>query len=128
MKCQGYYRNWYKIRKMEFKDWITKKYLDWRGDAIGRDRSIKKFSDFIGVSQPLMSRWMNEKNNPSLENARKIADRFGNEVYDILDIPQDERPVRADLREAIRQVPPENQDELLELIEEFLRDHGWQRV
>lgn len=75
-----------------------------------------------------MSRWMNEKNNPSLENARKIADRFGNEVYDILDIPQDERPVRADLREAIRQVPPENQDELLELIEEFLRDHGWQRV
>ena len=71
---------------------------------------------------------MNEKNNPSLENAIKIADRFGNEVYDVLDIPQDERPVRADLREAIRQVPPENQDELLELIEEFLRDHGWQRV
>ena len=128
MKYQGYYRNWYKIREMEFKDWITKKYLDWRGDAIGRDRSIKKFSDFIGVSQPLMSRWMNEKNKPSLENAIKIADRFGNEVYDILDIPQDERPVRADLREAIRQVPPENQDELLELIEEFLRDHGWQRV
>lgn len=61
MKYQGYYKNWYKIRKMEFKDWITKKYLDWRGDAIGRDRSIKKFSDFIGVSQPLMSRWMNEK-------------------------------------------------------------------
>ena len=43
MKRQGYYRNWYKIRKMEFKDWITKKYLDWRGDAIGRDRSIKNF-------------------------------------------------------------------------------------
>jgi len=46
------------------------------------------------------------KNNPSLENAIKIADKFGTEVYDILDIPQDERPVRADLREAIRQVPP----------------------
>ena len=110
-----------------FGDWITQKYLEWRGDGIGRAKSVSAFADYLGVSQPLLTRWMNGDYNPNKENANKIAFRLGYEVYDVLEIPEDDRPIRYDLRRAIQSVPPENQDELLQLIDKYLRDHGWTR-
>ena len=108
----------------EISDWLMNKFLEWEKET-GERQTFKAFADYLGVKPTTFSSWMNSGIPPTGDNIRKVADKLGYEIYDILDIPQDERPVRADLREAIRQIPPGNQDDLLELIEEFLRDHGW---
>jgi hypothetical protein len=46
---------------MEFSDWITRKYIDWRGDAYGHNRTVEDFAVWIGISQPLMTQWMKKK-------------------------------------------------------------------
>ena len=120
--------NWFTIDSVEFRIWLTEKYVEWRGDKVGHNSSVSSFAEYIGTKQQLMSGWMNGDYAPAKANIDKLANKLGYEIYDILDIPQDERPTRADIRAAIRQVPPENMDEILILIEEYLRVHGWDRI
>jgi SOS-response transcriptional repressor LexA len=78
------------IKKMEFSEWLTRKYIDWRGDAIGHERTVNDFAAWIGVSQPLVSQHM-KKGGKIPENhktIKKYVDRFGPEVYDILGLPR----------------------------------------
>ena len=82
--------------KMEFSDWITKKYIEWRGDAIGQEKSITKYADMLGVPQSLMTQWL--KKGGKVPTSQKyisiLIEHFGNEAYDILGIP---RPSENDL-------------------------------
>ena len=120
--------NWFTIDPMEFRIWLTEKYVEWRGDKFGHNSSVTAFAEYIGTKQQLMSGWMNGDFAPAKANIDKLANKLGYEIYDILDIPPEERPTRADIRAAIRRVPPENMDEILNLIEEYLRVHGWDRI
>ena len=81
---------------MEFWEWITKKYVDWRGDAIGKDRSISDFARYMGVSQSVMSSWMQRGGRVPRynESIGKLVKIFGFEVYDALGMP---RPVEMTL-------------------------------
>jgi len=76
--------------KMEFSDWITKKYIEWRGNAIGQDRSITEFSALLNVPQSLMSQWMkqNGKKPTSQKYISALITKYGIEVYDVLGIPR----------------------------------------
>lgn len=75
---------------MSFSKWITERYIEWRGDAIGHDRSITDFSKMIGVSQSLMSHWMNGDRAPSgHKTVSKLAAIYP-EVYKILGIEKPE--------------------------------------
>ena len=69
-----------------FHDWITEKYIEWRGNAIGREKSISDFAKMIGVSQPLISSWMKPDGTipKSYETIKKLADVFGPEIFSIL--------------------------------------------
>ena len=72
---------------MSFHQWIKSKYLEWRGDAIGRDKSISQFAEYIGIPQPTVSTWMLGKNEPKDERSiRALADRFGPDVFDVLNV------------------------------------------
>lgn len=113
--------------RVEFKDWITQEYIKWRGNAIGHERSISDFAEYIGISQPLMVKWMNG-GKPSTDNQVLIAEKLGVEVYEVLEIPQAERPVPKNLRELINKIPPENQEELRDLIEAYILRQGWERI
>jgi hypothetical protein len=75
---------------MDFSDWITKKYVAWRGDAVGNVRSITDFADFVGVKQPVMSSWMKKggKIPRSQGSISKLVRAFGPEVYDVLGLPR----------------------------------------
>ena len=75
---------------MEFSDWITEKYINWRGRAVGNERSITDFADHIGVSQQTLSSWMKQggKVPRALTSIRKLADVFGFETYDVLGLPR----------------------------------------
>ena len=72
---------------MEFSEWITKKYVEWRGEAVGRSRSVSEFADFIGVKQQAMSSWMYGIVPKDYENIIKLAAKLGDEVYDVLNVP-----------------------------------------
>ena len=119
--------NWFTIDPMEFRIWLTEKYVEWRGDKVGHNSSVSSFAEYIGTKQQLMSGWMNGDYAPAKANIDKLANKLGYEIYDILNIPQDERPIRADIRAAIRKIPPEYLDEVLLLIEEYTKQHSWYR-
>ncbi len=75
---------------MEFSEWITRKYIEWRGDAIGQDRSITEFATTLHVSQSLMTQWMKKggKKPRNQETITKLLNVFGNEVYEVLGFPK----------------------------------------
>lgn len=77
---------------MEFSDWITQKYIRWRGDAVGNDRTITEFARWLGVSQSLVTQWMQKggKVPKSQKSIVALASRYGAEVYEVLGlIPPD---------------------------------------
>lgn len=75
---------------MEFWEWITQKYVEWRGNAVGNQRSITEFAEFIGVSQQVMSGWMKKSGNKprGQQSIVKLVRAFGGEVYDVLGLPR----------------------------------------
>jgi transcriptional regulator with XRE-family HTH domain len=66
---------------------LTKKYLAWQG-SMGQRKTLEEFADYLNVSRPLLSFWMNGKRIPSEENLEKIASLLGDEIYDALDLPR----------------------------------------
>ncbi len=99
----------------DFSEWITKKYIDWRGNSIGNDRSISKFAEMLGIRQNVVSAWMqkNGKTPTSQKNINALISHFGIEVYDVLGLsrPSDEEffeglpsDIAGPLREAIEEV------------------------
>lgn len=75
---------------MEFSEWLTKKYIDWRGDAIGQEKSITKFAEMLGVTQSLMTQWLKKggKVPTSQKYISALIRNYGVEVYDVLGLPR----------------------------------------
>jgi hypothetical protein len=72
---------------VEFKDWIKLRYLEWRGDAFGRDVSVAKYAEYLGRPQQTVSAWLLGKNIPKdAESVRSLADIYGPEVFDVLNV------------------------------------------
>jgi len=71
---------------MEFKEWITKEYIKWRGDSVGNDRSITEFAEHIGVSQPLLNNWMAGKKKPGRKSLLRVEKQLPG-VYAALGMP-----------------------------------------
>jgi hypothetical protein len=113
---------------MEFSDWINDKYVQWRGNAVGHERTITEFAGMIGVSSSLMTQWMQRggKKPRNQSTISKLVAVFGYEVYDVLGIPH---PAGLDaLLEATRALSPDDQDELKQVINEWLIANGYRRV
>lgn len=72
---------------MIFSEWITGKYVEWRGGKVGRDASILQFANLIGVTEGSMGHWMNGRRTPgSPESLSALFSFFGSEVYKVLGI------------------------------------------
>lgn len=93
---------------VNYKEWITQKYVEWRGNAVGRERSITDFAEYIGVSQQLMNDWLNKGKKPrSQETIGKLAAIYGDEVYGVLGgRPKDD--VLGQLMKLYYQIPEED--------------------
>jgi transcriptional regulator with XRE-family HTH domain len=66
-------------------DWMNDAFLKWQ-TSHGRRKTISEFANHVGVSQPLMSNYLNGTRTPSGENVDKIADVLGDEIYRILEL------------------------------------------
>jgi transcriptional regulator with XRE-family HTH domain len=88
----------------KFSDWMTKKYIEWRGDT---RRTVTDFADYVGVSQQTLSQWLNKDDVvPQAKNVTVLADRFGPEIYEVLGLPvplyiQEIRAIPQAIRERI---------------------------
>ena len=72
---------------MKFAQYLEIKFLEWQRQQGGR-KTVKQFAEFVGVSQSSISMWWHGERVPEGENIRKIADKLGLEVYDVLGIPR----------------------------------------
>lgn len=76
------------ISVMKFSQYIELKFLEWQQEQGGR-KTVKEFAKYLGVAQSTISMWWNnEEREPDGEYLRKIAEKFGIEVYDILGKPR----------------------------------------
>ena len=66
-------------------DWLELKYAEWQPGQERKARSLRAFSDWLGLSSPLVIMLINGKRTTiSRETADAIADRFGPVIYDLV--------------------------------------------
>ncbi len=71
---------------MNFPEWLTAKYVEWRGDRVGRGTSMTAYAKYLGVRQSLFNEWMQGRKLPGKVSLRKLAPKYP-DVYDVLGIP-----------------------------------------
>lgn len=74
---------------MDWSEWVTQKYLEFRGDAVGRERTITDYASYLGVSQPRLTQMMKKGSKPptsySIINA--FVTKYGEEAFQALGMP-----------------------------------------
>ena len=108
-----------------FKEWINKKFIDWRGAKTGQEGSLAEFARMVGVSHQVMTGWIYRGVVPkSHRTIHKLILAFDGEVYDILDIdPLDYVPSDDQLRpiaEMIRLFPAHLRPSVRQAVEDSL--------
>jgi transcriptional regulator with XRE-family HTH domain len=122
-----------------FGRWINARFMEWE-KTTGRRGTVSGFARYLGVKQPSLSRWMNGDADPENENLRKIAKKYGDEVYVILgmdppdadDFAQFPEPLASHLRAASDEIEsllnsgrfPPNSPEHAEAAREIFKRHG----
>lgn len=102
-----------------FYEWINKMYVEWRGNATGQERSISEYAAYIGVSQPVMSGWLNKKHLPSHDGFMRLYEIYGAEALIALGKPPN---VEDEILSIIRlKYPKEDLPQLLAIIQERLK-------
>lgn len=75
-----------------FASWLRRKYLEWQSeqDQLG---SQVAFARHLRVKHQSLNKWLNGKGVPEGENVLKLADKYGGEVYLMLNIYPPERDI-----------------------------------
>jgi hypothetical protein len=70
---------------VKFSEFITSKYVEWRGAETGNKKSIARYArDVLGITPQLLSEWMNRGKIPTDENyVRKLIELFAPEIYGV---------------------------------------------
>lgn len=79
---------------------------------------MEEFAAYLGVSRPLLNMWMNGQRKPGGENVRLLSYVYGEEVYDVLDLPRPNPYLQA-INRAWEKLSPEHQRKLAEDAEEY---------
>jgi len=73
---------------MKFPQFLERKFLEWQKTKGGR-RTAKEFATWLGVPSSTLSTWWSNKSTPTDEKfIRKLSDKLGLEVYDVLGLPR----------------------------------------
>lgn len=98
--------DWYKMKDVEFSDWIRTKYVQWRGERVGNSASVREFARLFGASQQVMSGWMRPggkiPTKKEFINALLAAYPDDPEIYEVLGL---ERP--APTQDDLAGLPPD---------------------
>lgn len=108
--------------KMEFSSWLLERYLEWQNN-LGKLKSVTDFAAWVGVSQPVVSKYLNRKGVPGEDNAYLFYLKYGEEVYEILDMePPDflQRYVQA----SWHLLPEKAKDDIKKIVKKSLDERG----
>lgn len=116
--------------------WINAKFEDFRKGKRGGEASLTAFSRLFGAPHQVVLGWMREGATPPRkpEYIQRVIELYGEEAYPALGIPVPEAgvekrtPNEVRALEMLREVPEEDQAEVLDLIEHYLFKHGFRRV
>ena len=100
---------------MTFPEFLERKFLEWQQQQ-GRRQTIADFAGFLGVSQAVVSMWLNGSRKPNVPSVQLLAREFGLEVYDALGLPRPDESLHY-LQQHWDDLPPEQQRALRELCE-----------
>lgn len=70
-----------------FTEFLENSFVKWQSQ-IGKRKTIKEFSEYLGVSRPLLSIWMLGRQRPGPKNIELLATKLGPEIYDALGEPR----------------------------------------
>ena len=73
--------------KKSFADWLEQTFLNWQAKN-GQRASLREFAEYLGYSRPLISMWLAGQRLPSDDGIKRLAELFGLEIYDVLEIPR----------------------------------------
>lgn len=71
--------------------YLKRRFQEWAGKQLGRSGRIPSQAEFavwLDVPTTSLSTWMNDVRTPVGENADRLADKLGVEVYDRLNLPR----------------------------------------
>jgi len=114
------------VNMEKFPDWITRKFVEWQAKE-GRRKTIEDFAAYLGTSRPLVNMWMNGNKKPGRENINILAELFGNEIYDVLDLPRP-NPYLQKLNRVWEFLPEEIQKRFSEEAEKYETQNVTERI
>ena len=67
--------------------WLTRHFLDWARKE-GRRKTIREFAAYLGINEVFVGKWMRGEREPRNSHVIALANKFGDEIYDILGWPR----------------------------------------
>ena len=87
--------------------------------AQGKRTTIQGFANYLEVSQPLLSIWLKGDTKPSDEKIELLANKLGNEVYDVLGIPRPDPDLQR-LNQIWEQIPEKVRHSIVKQGEQYV--------
>lgn len=103
---------------MTFPDYLERKFLEWQQQQ-GKRKTIADFANYLGVSQAVVSFWLNGSRKPNLSSIQLLAKTFDIEVYDALGLPRPNENLSY-LERIWDELKPEHQRSLREQAEKYV--------
>ena len=116
----------YNIPMPTFREYLLSKIQELEKEKGGRI-TLDEFADYLGVKRPILSMWMSGKNKPSLKSIQKLAEKLGNEIYDVFEIPN-RNPYLQRIYNVFDELPIDRQKQLAEEAEQYTVNNGLQKV
>ena len=69
-------------------DWLDKCFLKWRNTQDRKHDSLTAFADYLGIKEQSLNAFVNgRRTTMSQATADKIADKLGDEIYCLVNLP-----------------------------------------
>lgn len=111
---------------VNFPELLEQKFLEWQVKN-GERKNLYQFASYVGVSHGTMSFWINGIKKPSGDNVERLAELFGNEIYDSLELPRP-NPYLQKLNRLWEFIPEEIQRRFSEEAEKYETQNTIERV
>lgn len=109
------------MKQTEFSTWLESKFIDWLVQEGKRRKTLSAFAASMGVSQSMMTRYMNGTVRPTGDNIRKIAEKLGPEIYDLLGLGRPDEETQVLVR-VFGRLNPAYRTRLLAFAQQFLNE------
>lgn len=79
--------------------WLDQQFLEWRATQDRKHGSLTAFANYLGIKEELLNLFVNgRRTSMSQVTADRIADKLGDEIYDLVDLPRPDPYLRRVVR------------------------------